>query len=96
MKQSLDLHALGKQFSRLLLRFHVILYATIVASGLSIVIYLVSQTILDGSEPPLSSESAGAGFDSTTIEQLESLSQRSKNGKPLDFPTDQRINPFSE
>lgn len=96
MKTVLDTRSIGKQFSHLLLRYHVILYAIIVASGLSVVIYFVSQTVLDGSEPPPSSDSTHAGFDRETIEQLEDLSKRSENGKSLDFPSDQRINPFSE
>lgn len=96
MKQDLSIQAIGKLFSRALLRFHIITYAVIVTAGLSVIIYFVSQIVINASEPPISTETIHAGFDKDTIEQLESLSKRSTDGKPLEFPADQRINPFSE
>lgn len=96
MNQDLSLKKITKLIARFFLRFHVITFSVLVAVGLSLIIYSASQIILDSSEPQIITDIPHAGFDKATIDQLESLSERSSDTKPLTFPANERVNPFSE
>ena len=83
-------------YSRLLHRYHVVLFVVIAFGGLAVVILLLSQIANSSSDTTGASQSAAtADFDKATITRLENLKQTGSS-KPLQFPGNTRINPFVE
>ncbi len=80
--------------ARFLARFHVLLYTILVIGGLAAVMFFVYQVMLQATDiRPIDTQSSSA-FDQNTIDKLQSLNEKSGGGKPLELPSNQRINPF--
>ena len=93
---NLDIKDLGPIISRAFRRFHIVLFAVIALGGISLLVFSAYQivvSVIDPGEPAVSTQ---ASFDQATIQRLESLSEKSGTSRPLNFPENQRINPFSE
>lgn len=81
-------------YSRFFHRYHVILFVIIALGGLSIVVFLLYQTVQSSTDTANITQDIVAGFDNVTIERLKSLDQTG-GSEPLEFPKT-RINPFVE
>lgn len=79
-----------------LMRYHVVIFFVVALGGLSVFIYLLYGTIAPNIVRPEPQSVTSQPFDRATIDRLESLNQKSGDGRPLNFPDNQRINPFSE
>lgn len=79
-----------------LMRYHAVLFVVLALGGLSVYIYFLYGAIAPNIVRPEPQSVTSQPFDRATIERLESLNQKSGDGKPLAFPNNQRINPFSE
>lgn len=98
MKAELDAPAseLKNQLSKFLANFHVTIYTVFILGGLSTVVFFVYQSVIESIYSTASDRTIIKPFDLETIEKLESLSQKSGAKDDIDFPPDQRINPFVE
>lgn len=80
--------------SRLLRRYHGILFAVLVLGGL-IIMVITLNSIISGSSPSASqTPNPVSGFDQKTINQLNSLHSIDQQPTPLNFSG--RSNPFVE
>lgn len=91
---NIELSAIGPLFSKLLIRFHVVIFVLIVVGGLAVVIFLLNQTIIRATDISSADQTMSSGFDRTTIEALGELSDDASEAS-LDVPSG-RINPFTE
>ena len=97
MKNNLDLSSIIKPINDFLARFHLVTFVVVVVGGLSAATFLfyeqifASQDIVDSE----SIETTMPDFDKATIERLNELKQSSETST-LEFPSDQRVNPFTE
>jgi hypothetical protein len=81
---------------RLLGRFHVIIYTVIAIGGIAVVIFILYQTASWALTVPSPDNATTSSFDQSTINKLESLSEKSSDSKPLQLPKNERTNPFIE
>lgn len=86
-------HSIGRTVSRFFERFHIVLFVVIVVGGIAVVIYLLYLTTLSAIDVPATTAVPSSSFDQDTIDKLESLSEKSGGGEPLDLPST-RTNPF--
>lgn len=94
IEQNISSNNVGSLLSRFLQRFHVVLYTVIAIGGLAVVVFMLYQTTLVALDVPDSDKDVTSSFDQATIDELESLSNKSSQAKPLDLPENVRINPF--
>ncbi len=93
----LSLGAITKPINVFLSRFHFVTFFVIALGGLAAATFLfysqidASQTIAT----PESIETTMPDFDAATIKRLNELKE-SDDANSLEFPTNQRINPFVE
>lgn len=87
--------SVGKTISRLLYRFHFVLFVVLVLGGIAVVIFLINQTLSSASDTSHHMPTGSAMFDEATIEQLRQLDDSTGRNSELAFPPG-RINPFAE
>ena len=91
---SLDIHDITNAFSKLLYRFHVVLFVLTVVGGMAVVVFMLNQTITRATDTTQLIDMPAAPFDQATIDRLNKL-ESSGQQSDIDFPPG-RINPFSE
>ena len=93
MDVKISLNKITDVLSKVFHRFHVIIFAVIVAIFISIVTLFMSNTLLaaNGSDEP----STTTGFDTATIEKVKQLKSAEEQVE-YHPPSNQRINPFVE
>lgn len=78
-------------------RYHVIAFTITVIGGLSVTSYYLNSVIASSADTSSTeSRDVSPGFDKDTIERINNLNESSGDLKPLDFPSNQRTNPFTE
>lgn len=98
MDIGLSTKTIGKKVSHFIYRFHVILFTIIVLGGLSVLIfilynYIVNATNINDAENAIAIDS---GFDKQTITRLESLQTSNVLNEPIQYIDGARKNPFVE
>jgi len=79
-------------------RFHVVTFTIIVIGGLSIATYFLNEVVASSAETTTSAsvETTIPGFEKSTIERVNNLSESSGQVQSLNFPSGKRTNPFTE
>ena len=78
-------------------RYHVVTFTIVIIGGLAVTTYLLNVVVTSASEATATGvETTVPGFDESTIERVNNLSESSGEGKTLDFPQNKRTNPFTE
>jgi ABC-type dipeptide/oligopeptide/nickel transport system permease component len=91
MKTDLSLTQLTHGISRILHRYHAVIFTLVVLGGLSIATFILYREIT--STPATEQTSESVGFDKQTIEDINSLRASGEASKPLVKPAG-RTNPF--
>jgi hypothetical protein len=93
--KSLDIHDITKAISKILHRFHLVIFVVVVLGGMTVVIFLINETITRANS--LNNDNmtpTSSTFDMDTINKLKELEEAGNQGQ-IDWPNG-RINPFSE
>jgi hypothetical protein len=89
-------NSIKKGIVRILHRFHIVIFALVVAGGLAIVVILLNGIIRQsGDASSYTSATSDTGFDESTVKRLGELKTREEPATPLDF-SNGRNNPFIE
>ncbi len=80
--------------SKVLYRYHVVLFVVIVIGGMAVVVFLLNQTIQAATDTSQIIPQGVESFDQETIDRLNDLTTSSQI-TDIKFPQG-RINPFSE
>lgn len=91
---SLDIHDITRAISKLLYRFHIVIFVTVVIGGMAFVMFLLNQTITRATDTSQVMAPPPARFDQDTIDRLNKL-EASNSLSDIKLPSG-RINPFSE
>lgn len=95
MKSNLSLDAVPALLSKLLRRYHVMIFTFLILGGVIVMMYMINQIITASTDTSQLVDQAqtAAPFDKATIEQLEELDNNSKSSE-LNIPAGHRISPF--
>lgn len=86
---------IGKQLSAFLYRHHLVLFVIIVIGSMSVVVFLINQSLINSTDTSDVTDSQVLNFDEKTIDKVNSLKSTGSQ-QPLHLPTDKRTNPFVE
>lgn len=97
MKSNISLDAIPALFTKILRRYHVMLFTVLILGGLVVLMYVINQTINTSTD---TTQIEGQGqleqpFDKKTIDQLQELDNNSQSSE-LNIPSGQRVSPFVE
>lgn len=97
MNANVSLDAVPALMSKLLRRYHVMLFTFLILGGVILMMYMINQIITASTDISQiqGQEQSTTPFDKQTIEQLEELDNNSKTSE-LNIPAGQRISPFVE
>jgi len=96
IKLNFSLQAIKQLFSRILHRFHVIIFVIVVFGGLAIVILILNNIIVKSSDTTgYNPTNNNASFDQNTIKRIEQLKTTDQDNGDLDL-SHGRTNPFVE
>jgi hypothetical protein len=87
--------SLSGQFSNFMYKHHFVLFVIAVIGSMSVVVFLINQSLQNSTDTSSITESTSVQFDQKTIDQVNNL-QSTSDQKPLDLPSDKRVNPFIE
>ncbi len=84
--------------SRFFGRFHVVAFTVVFLGGLAAITYVLNEVVTSSSESDSNTTISQEmpDFDQTTIERVTNLKQSAGEIKTLNFPSNQRKNPFIE
>lgn len=92
----ITLNGVKKGISRVLHRFHILLFAIIVLGTLIVAIYLLNQILVTSDRPNgYIAKSNTSAFDTETINKINQLRTVNEPSVPVTLPNG-RINPFVE
>jgi len=95
MKTTQSFSHSGAIISRILYRYHIVLFVSVFLGGAAVIIFLLGQTITSSTDLTGDDPSVQTIFDQATIDSLDTL-QSTDNTQPLAMPSGTRINPFVE
>jgi len=87
--------SLSGQFSTFMYKHHFVLFVIVVIGSMSVVVYLINQSLTASTDTSDIVQSSTLRFDQNTIDQVNNL-QPTSNQEPLSLPTGTRTNPFVE
>ncbi len=90
----LDVSKIGPAISRLVYRYHVVLFVVVVVGSMAVVVFLLNNTILNATDTTQVMPPAVQPFDQATIDELSELDD-TNSSTDISLPSG-RINPFSE
>lgn len=92
----ISLTSIKKTFSRLLRRFHVVIFVVTILGSLAIVILLLNKIIVTSTDSAgYTSDTNNTAFDQATIDRIKQLKTTDQSSGQLDF-SQGRTNPFVE
>lgn len=93
----ISLVSIKKGITKLLQRYHVILFVVVVMGGLSAAIFLLNKVLIASDDAGgYASQLNKESFDTDTIEKLKRLRASDEQTIKLDLQNGKRINPFVE
>ena len=92
--KALKLGDVKHMLSRLVYRFHVVLFVVTVVGGMAVVVFLLNNTITKATDTSQMMQPLPQKFDQETIDRLNQL-HTSDSQTDIQFPQG-RINPFTE
>lgn len=87
-------HDIGRKISKLLYRFHFVIFVVIVVGSMAVAIFMLNQTINRAVDTSQMVHPIPERFDQETIDRLNELDTDGTQ-RDIDLP-DGRINPFNE
>ena len=87
--------SLSGQFSSFMYKHHFVLFVIMVIGSMSVVVYLINQSLTSSTDTSDIVQSSTLHFDQNTIDQVNNL-QPTSNQEPLSLPSNTRTNPFVE
>lgn len=97
MKNNVSINTSPAAVSKLLHRYHVVLFTVLILGGVAAMMFMVSRTITTSTDTSALEQQSqiAAPFDKTTIDQLEQLENTGRSDE-LRFAPNQRRSPFDE
>ena len=90
-----DLSSIPRVFGKFLRRYHLVIFVIIVFGSMSVVIFLINQSLQSSTDTSDISTQPTITFDQKTIDRVNAL-QSTGSQQPLTLPANQRTNPFVE
>lgn len=92
----ISLKGISTGISRLLHRFHILLFSIFILGMLIVAVYLLNQLLITSDQANgYTAQANNASFDTATINRLNQLHSVTDPSTPLSLPAG-RINPFTE